>query len=164
MRRLLSIALLAAWASAQTASIEGIVTSLTTGSPLPRVHVVLKNPADNSGSQYGAETKDYGRFSIDGIAAARSYVLSGGRVGYATGRISLTLQRDEKRNNIELKLAPVGTISGRITDSSGEPVEHGTVAVVADADKAGRPTRDSRGTGRFVSGSRSCGRFLHAPR
>lgn len=120
------ILLYAACASAQTASIEGVVTSSITGSPLAHVQVVLKNPADNTGNQYAAQATDDGKFSITGIPATRDYVLSGARAGYALGRVSLTLGRDEKRI-VPLKLVPTGAITGRITDSAGEPVEHGRV-------------------------------------
>lgn len=126
MRGLAWIVFCAASASAQTASIEGVVTSSITGSPLVRVQVVLKNPADNSGSQFGAQTTDDGRFSITGILATRDYVLSAARPGYAPGRVSLVLQRNERRI-IQFKLVPTGAISGRITNSAGEPIERARV-------------------------------------
>jgi hypothetical protein len=126
MRGLVWIVFWAACASAQTASIEGVVTSSITGSPLARVQMVLKNPADDSGSQYGAQTTDDGKFSITGVPATRDYVLSGTRAGYALGRISLTLQRNEKRI-IQLRLVPTGAITGQITDSAGGPIEYASV-------------------------------------
>jgi hypothetical protein len=88
--------------------------------------MVLKNPADDSASQYGAQTTDDGKFSIIGVQAIRDYVLSGTRAGYALGRVSLTLQRKEKRI-IQLTLVPTGAITGRITDSAGGPIEHASV-------------------------------------
>lgn len=142
MRGLLWIVVLAGYASAQTASIEGAVTSSITGSPLARVHVFLKNPADNAGAQYGAETADDGRFSITGVPATREYALSGARAGYALGRISLTLQRDEKRI-IQLKLVPTGAITGRITDSAGEPIER--ARVIAEGPDRKESTTDEDG-------------------
>jgi hypothetical protein len=77
MRQLFSIVALASCACAQTASIQGIVASSVTGSALARVHVVLKNPTDNSGPEYGAQTTDDGRFSITGVPATRAYIIGG---------------------------------------------------------------------------------------
>src|SRR5215469_6084024 len=127
MKRFFWIAVFAWSASGQTASIEGVVTSSATGSALARVHVVLKNPSDNAGPEYGAQTTDDGSFSITGIRATRDYILSAAHAGYSTGRISLTLERDEKRRNADLRLVPVGAIRGRITDAAGEPAENVTV-------------------------------------
>jgi hypothetical protein len=50
-----------------------------------RVHVVLKNPTDNSGPEYGAQTTDDGHFSISGVPATRAYILNAARVGYSIG-------------------------------------------------------------------------------
>jgi uncharacterized protein (DUF2141 family) len=143
MRTLFWIAALAFCASGQTASIQGIVTSSVTGSAIARVDVVLKNPTDNSGPAYGAQTTDDGRFSITSIPATRAYILTAARAGYATGRINVTLDRDENRGNVDLKLVPVGAISGRITDSAGEPVEH--ASVTAEGVDSKRATTDENG-------------------
>jgi Carboxypeptidase regulatory-like domain len=142
MRGLVWIVVCAACAWAQTASVEGVATSSITGSPLAHVHVVLKNPADNAGAQYGAETADDGRFSMTGVPATRDYVLSGARAGYALGRISLTLQRDEKRI-VQLKLVPTGAITGRITGSAGEPIER--ARVIAEGPDRKESTTDEDG-------------------
>jgi Carboxypeptidase regulatory-like domain len=143
MRHLFSIVALASCALAQTASIQGIVTSSLTGSALARVHVVLKNPSDNSGPAYGAETSDDGRFSISGVPATRAYILNAARVGYATFRMSVTLERDENRKNLDLRLTPVGAIRGRITDFAGEPAEN--LTVIADGVDSKRAITDENG-------------------
>jgi Carboxypeptidase regulatory-like domain len=72
MRTLFSIVSLACCASGQTAAIQGMVTSSVSGSALAPVHIVLKNPTDDSGPEYGAQTTDDGRFSITGIPATRA--------------------------------------------------------------------------------------------
>jgi hypothetical protein len=155
MRTFLWIATFASWAWGQTASIEGVVTSSVTGSALAHAHVVLKNPSDDSGPEYGAQTTDDGRFSITGIPATRAYILTAARAGYATGRISLTLERDEKRRNADLRLVPVGAIRGRITDSAGEPAENVTVS--ADGVDIKRATTDENG--QFRIGGLSPGKY-----
>jgi uncharacterized protein (DUF2141 family) len=155
MRGLFGIVALASIAYAQTASVEGLVISSITGAPLARVQLHLKNSADNSGAQYGAQTTEDGHFSITGIAAARSYVLSAERAGFAVGRMSLLLQGDEKRKNITLKLVPVGAISGRILDSAGNPLEHATVTAEG-ADKKDATTDEN---GRYRIGGLGPGRY-----
>jgi uncharacterized protein (DUF2141 family) len=153
MRQLFSIVALASCAFGQTASIQGIVTSSATGSALARVHVVLKNPA---GQEYGAQTTDDGKFSITGIPATRGeYILTAARVGYAIGRISLALERDENRKNADLKLMPVGAIRGCITDSAGEPAEN--VTVTADGVDSKRAITDENG--RFRIGGLAPGKY-----
>lgn len=155
MRIFLWIAVFAPWASGQTASIEGVVTSSVTGSALARVHVVLKTPSDNSGPTYGAQTADDGSFSITGIPATKDYILTAARASYATGRITLTLARDEKRKNADLKLVPVGAIRGRVTDSKGEPAEK--VTVTAEGVDRKRATTDENGE--FRIGGLAPGRY-----
>ena len=155
MKIFLWIAVFALWVSGQTASIEGVVTGSVTGSALARVHVVLKNPSDNSGPAYGAQTTDDGSFSITGIPATRDYILTATRAGYATGRITLTLARDEKRRNTDLKLVPVGAIRGRVTDSKGEPAEK--VTVTAEGFDRKRTTTDENGE--FRIGGLAPGRY-----
>jgi hypothetical protein len=125
-KTMLLIAALTSRAWGQTASVSGVVTDSLTGAPLPRVHVVLKDPADNAAVQYGAQTTDAGKFSITGIAPG-SYSVSGERVGFARSRINTTLKADDKTANLELKLLPVGAIMGRITDAEGQPVDRASV-------------------------------------
>jgi uncharacterized protein (DUF2141 family) len=155
MKRLFSIVALASCAFGQTASVQGIVTSSATGSALARVQVVLKNPTDNSGPAYGAQTSDDGRFSISGVPATRAYILNAARVGYATFRMSVTLERDENRKNVNLKLTPVGAIRGRITDSAGEPAEN--LTVTADGVDSKRAITDENG--RFRIGGLTPGKY-----
>jgi hypothetical protein len=51
----------------------------------------------------------------------------------------------EKKDNFQMKLVPVGTISGRVLDADGQPVD----AIPVQAEQGGRPQRagvtDDRG-------------------
>jgi protocatechuate 3,4-dioxygenase beta subunit len=131
MRKLLMIAALGPCMWGQTASVEGLVTNSLTGERLARAHVILKDPANKTGVQYGAQTTDEGKFSVAGIAPG-SYLVSGERVGFGTlpsdqGRARVTLKADDKKSDLEVKLTPVGVITGRVTDAEGEPVERASV-------------------------------------
>ena len=123
---------LAAAALAQTqdepASLSGTVTHTVTGAPILRAHVTLRAATPNA-STYGAMTNAEGKFSITGIPAGayQAFVvragffmpaLPGGRVG-----VAVTLSAAEKKEDFKLRLAPLGSISGRVVDAQGEPVE-----------------------------------------
>ena len=127
----LLIVVLCARASGQTASVEGVVTNSLTGAPLAHVHVILRDPSQNDGVQYGAETRPEGNFSISGIKPG-SYMVSGERVGFVMrrgvgSRLSVTLGANDKTGDLRLKLTPGGAITGHITDADGDPVGRATV-------------------------------------
>jgi hypothetical protein len=130
---LLAFPLAAQTDSGKTASIEGVVTDSVTGAPIPRVHVMLNGSIDGLPGIYGATAAVDGKFSITGITPG-SYSLAGQRVGFVAmpgqGNITrLTLKADDHKTDVNLKLAPTGAITGRITDANGEPVEGASVEV-----------------------------------
>ncbi len=119
----------AGWA--QTATVEGIVTNSLTGAPLPRVHVTLRDPGDTAATQYGALTTEDGKFSIQRIKPG-SYAVTGSRVGFVMARgarLSLSLKGDDKNGDLSVQLTPTGSISGRVTDAEGKPLEGAAVFV-----------------------------------
>ena len=119
----------AAWS--QTAAVEGTATNSLTGAPLPRVHVILRDPGDTTATQYGALTSDDGKFSIQSIKPG-SYAVTGSRVGFAMARgarLRLNLKADDKDGELRVQLTPVGAISGRVTDADGNPLEGAAVIV-----------------------------------
>jgi hypothetical protein len=157
MRKLLMIVMIVAlgpcmWG--QTASVEGLVTNSLTGERLARVHVILKDPANKTGVQYGAQTTDEGKFSVARIAPG-SYLVSGERVGFASGRARVTLNADYKKSDFEVKLTPVGAITGRVTDAEGEPVERASV-IAEGAEKKEAGTDEN---GEFRIGGLAPGKY-----
>ena len=131
IRVTLLVAALCCEASGQTAPgqaphVEGVVVDSLTGAPLPRVRVTLKDLAAAVTEQYGAQSTEEGKFSVDGVKPG-SYSVVGQRVGYVMPRVKVTVKVDDKPSSVQLQLVPVGGISGRITDSDGEPVEHASV-------------------------------------
>jgi hypothetical protein len=154
MRKLLTIVAFASSAWGQTASVDGVVTNSLTGSPLARVHVILKDPANKTSVQYGAQTTDDGKFSVAGIAPG-SYSVSGERVGFARGRVYVTLKADDKKSDLEVRLTQVGAITGRVTDAEGEPVERASV-IAEGAEKKEAGTDEN---GQFRIGGLAPGKY-----
>ena len=143
----LSISALCSSAWGQTAAVEGVVTNSLTGAPLPRVHVILKDPASSAGVQYGAQTSDDGKFSIGGINAG-AWSFSCERVGFvmprgASGSVNVVLKADDKTGDIQLKMIPAGAITGRVTDADGEPLER--ASVIAEGLTRKETTTDEKG-------------------
>jgi protocatechuate 3,4-dioxygenase beta subunit len=130
----------------QIASVEGVVTNSLTGAPLPRVNVVLQDPDESTATRYGALTMPDGKFSVSGLKPG-TYSVTGERIGFVTPigfDARVTVKADDEKNDFQLKLVPVGAITGRITDAEGKPVEGAGVRV--DAPSAGREsTTDEQG-------------------
>jgi hypothetical protein len=110
------------------ASIEGTVTNSLTGEPLVRAHVALRGSGSNARS-YGALTTAEGKFSVTSVAPG-TYQASAERAGFfapsgTDGRttVEIVLRGGDKKDNLKLKLAPLGAITGRVLDADGGPME-----------------------------------------
>ena len=92
------------WASAQEASLQGVVLSSSTGGPLEAVSVTL----DVGGhSLYGVITDRNGFYQIGQIRPG-TYVLRARLVGYREHQQQVTLAADERgRVNFRLEIEPV---------------------------------------------------------
>lgn len=125
----------------KAASVEGIVINSLTAAPLPRVNIILQSETARYGTTSGAD----GRFALS-VATPDSYRISGERVGFAPavpeGERAVTVKPGEKKTGIEVRLAPTGTITGRVTDADGEPVEG---AMVTAEGARGWTTTDEKG-------------------
>jgi len=120
---------LAAQTSDKPASVQGTVTNSVTGLPIPRAHVTLQGAFDGKRVLYGATSGADGRFSFTGITPGQ-YVAEAERVGFVRNqggsprdRNTVQLSPDENKTGVEIRLTPTGSITGRVTDSDGEPVE-----------------------------------------
>lgn len=135
-------------ANEKPASVEGEVRNSVTGMPIERAHVALRRFNNGGWDKYGAMTNAEGKFTITGIPAA-PYQVTLDRVGFVAPlevtRNQLALKAGEKKDNFQMKLVPVGTISGRVLDADGQPVD----AISVQAEQGGRPQRtgvtDDRG-------------------
>jgi protocatechuate 3,4-dioxygenase beta subunit len=164
MRAIRSSALLLAAAAAwsqqtapEPASIEGTVLHSLTGAPLPRAHVTLRGSGPNA-KAYGATTTAEGKYSINGIVPG-TYQALATRVGFfapmGTGgrtTIAVSLREGDKKRDVNLRLAPLGSISGRVVDAEGEPVESALVWTDSGQGQfsAIRDTTDDKGRFRLV--------------
>jgi hypothetical protein len=154
------------------ATVTGSVTNSLTGEPILRAHVLLRisvqeNPDTNPSPQaYGALTSREGTFTISRLPPGR-YTVSADRIGFvppavmlanggATGNAMITLGPGEKKEDLKLTLTPTGAITGRVLDSSGEPVPN--VAVQAEGGNGSQgATTDEQG--RYRIGSLRPGKY-----
>lgn len=114
-------------AGQEPASLGGVVTNEVTGAGVPRVHISLW--AFVTQRKYGAMTDADGKFSITGMPEG-TYGMLTTRAGFATppgSGIQVKLRAGERKEDLRLPLRPTGSITGRVMDATGEPVEFATV-------------------------------------
>jgi hypothetical protein len=118
----------AAWT--QEAQLEGLAVDLSTGEPLAGVQVRLFSiPGDTESRAYGALSDRGGRFSI-GRMQAGTYVCLGEKSGYVAMRKNgsafpnVTVKAGEHQTGFKLELMPRSTISGRVLDENGDPMQN----------------------------------------
>jgi hypothetical protein len=112
-----------------TASIEGrVVTS--TGAPMQGARIQLLSGilSDYQMSVATIETDAEGRFSFKGLNPGPAQ-LEVTRTGYGRHGQGITLGADQHLTDIVVRLTRLGTIAGRITDETGDPVSRVTVGI-----------------------------------
>ena len=152
MRMLFFIAAIAAIADAQdpTGGVTGIVRDAVSHQPLKKAMVTV-NPTQFMGAQtqnFGpksATTDVSGTFSIDNLPAGK-YQLTVQHQNYPQGRMgairkTVAINAGEKAGPIEVELIPPGTISGRILDEDGDPLN----GCFAQAHPAAHPEQGAQG-------------------
>jgi hypothetical protein len=124
------------------ASVQGEVRDAISGLPIERAHVSLRRFGNGGWDRYGAQTNAEGKFTIQGIPPG-GYQVAMDRVGYVVpaevGRNQFMLHAAEAKENLKLKLIPVGSISGRVLDADGAPLE----GLSVEAEAAGRSERSA---------------------
>ena len=112
-----------------TASIVGRLLDATTGQPIARGVVVLREVA--SRDQRVVSTSDTGEFVLVELPAA-AYSLHASALGYV-GRqfgqrhaldegVPIALRTGESRRGVDVVLRPGGAITGRVTTENGQPL------------------------------------------
>ncbi len=144
--------------------VEGTVTHSLTGAPILRAHVALRGVGPQAKS-YGALTNTEGKFSIAGVFPG-TYRAAAERVGFfapaeAGGRttIEVALGAGEKKDDLKFRLAPLGSISGRVVDAEGEPVEAALVTIDTRQISSASPHESTDDQGRFRLGGLLPGRY-----
>ncbi len=122
----------------ETSVIEGFVVRLGTGETLANAQLILR-PEQGRRPVFGAITDLDGRFRMANISPG-SYRLHVERDGYVDqqyGQVSparpgtvLVLEPGQEVTDVVISLVPTGSISGRIFDEDGAPVEGATVRVL----------------------------------
>jgi protocatechuate 3,4-dioxygenase beta subunit len=118
--------------AAQPASLEGTVVNQATGQPIAGVHVRFVT-GDFSDIQivYGAISDRAGQFSVTNMKPGL-YVVVAERTGFvaapsakpATPVAFVPLKPGQHLAGYKLEMTPHATISGRVVDEYGDPVQH----------------------------------------
>ncbi len=151
------ILLLFAAAQSKPATVEGSVTNSVSGQPVKRASVALRDLHGNEA--YRAVTSSAGKFHFDSVEPGR-YVASAQADGYSTVYKTARTQRlfvaaaEQAVTGIHIDVAPLGVISGQITDDAGEPIPRMGVIVFRShngrASIAGLISTDDRGRYRLI--------------
>ncbi|HZT75052.1 MAG TPA: carboxypeptidase-like regulatory domain-containing protein [Vicinamibacterales bacterium] len=133
-----------------TGAIAGRV-STPDGRPLPHAVVRLLGASAPVPDQSTTSDAD-GRYDFDGIAGGR-YRIAAAKSGYAPptrsdivimglpmfgAGPSVTLGEDEKREDVDITLARLGSVSGFVFDERGDPIQGATVQVLRVRFERGR--------------------------
>lgn len=117
---------------------------------------VLSNPqvfASKVGSTSGAVTSfdpDGKTFTITGLAAG-SYTLYASAVGYIPQTREVDLAANSTpEEDFSLAVQPVGTVTGRVTDSSGHGINHIAVSVLSTAPYGGLGQGETDADGNYT--------------
>jgi protocatechuate 3,4-dioxygenase beta subunit len=124
---------------AQDTLVDGTAIDSANGRPLAGVHVrVFTIGASGNLGSYGALTDRDGHFSISGIKPG-SYLYFGQKTGYVSLRKggggaavpfdTLSLKAGDKLTGMKLEMQPRATISGRVLDEYGDPMQNVNVQV-----------------------------------
>lgn len=137
--RLLLFLLSAVVALAQT-QVDGTAIDALTGQPLAGVHVILRTPQ----KRYGAMTAADGHFSVVALPPD-TYSLTAGKNSYVGPEpVTISLQSGDHKRDLELKMVPAGSISGRVLDSDGDPAD-GVFLTAIRGEPAGYGTTNDDG-------------------
>jgi uncharacterized surface anchored protein len=118
--------------------IAGTAVSKADGNPLGRARVVLSN-VKNQQKFLSVVTSEEGKFEFTELPAGK-YSLFGAKRGFVSAGLdqhegystAIVTGPDFDTGRLTLRLAPVGVITGRVFDESGEPVRNANVIAYVD--------------------------------
>jgi hypothetical protein len=138
-------------AKEKPASLDGSVVNSVTGEPILRAHVTLRHLSAQGQKLYGALTGPDGKFSVTTMPAG-TYMVTAERTGFAArpgDQSQFKLSPGEAKAEVKLKLVPTGSITGRVLDSEGEPIESVMVSAIMDGNTFSSSTTDEKGSFRL---------------
>ncbi|MEP7354388.1 MAG: carboxypeptidase-like regulatory domain-containing protein [Acidobacteriota bacterium] len=143
------------------AHVEGTVVSIT-GEAIPRAQVRLMPAATLAAITAGpppnstATSDDKGKFVFDNVDPGRNYQLRATRPGFNTANYgarsanttgtSLSLEAGTSLKGLVITMTPQGVISGKITDSNGDPLKSVIVTAMRSGYQRGARTLVTTGT------------------
>jgi hypothetical protein len=130
--------------SNETFTISGTVVNSVTGEPIARALV-----RTNGTAQHAVFTDSAGHFQINGLPAVQASLLAQ-KPGYSIphdgpGSLSDWFQIGPDTTSLTVKLIPEGAIYGRVTDSSGQAIEHIPLRLTCRTLREGRKRWEQRG-------------------
>ena len=121
------------------ARLEGSVVSLT-GAPVPRAQLRLQMIQSGQLENFTATTDDAGKFVFENVEPGLYNTLTAQRPGFVQGRYGarsatspgapLQVEPGAALKGLTITMTPQGVISGRITDSNGDPVQNVQVTLL----------------------------------
>ena len=143
-----SVCTLVAQPKPGTGSIEGHVFNSLTSAPVRKATVNLTAPQ----IRLVADTDAAGRFEFTGLPPG-TYRLSGSHAGFLDhlARRPILLGVDDHVTDAEIRLPPQGSISGRVLDEDGEPVDPASVLIFKQIYLDGRKQWDGISVNAFVN-------------
>jgi hypothetical protein len=121
-------------------SVAGKAVNAVTGEPLKKTHITLQGTtSDSAGTGASVTTEPDGTFLLKEVEPG-TYRLNANRTGFAPtsygarklagGGTDLKLTAGQAMQDIVLRLQPQAVVTGRITDTDGEPVANVLVSLV----------------------------------
>lgn len=154
---------------AQTARVEGTVRTVT-GEPVARATIQMVNSAgtffisangDRGLAGFTATTDDSGKFVLENVQPGRNYRLIAMKTGFLDSTLptQLTVNSGETIRDLVIQMAEQGVVTGRVIDSSGNPLVGASVSLqqsrYANGGRllvaAAAQTTDDRGVYRFAN-------------
>ena len=118
-------------------TIAGVITDTRTGQPIPNARIRLR-PRDP-----GAATDANGRYHLQSQALSpRTYTLWVESSGYGKESVTFLVSESETRIEVNTSLSPGATITGRVLDTRGQPVQGAEVGL---SNSRGSATTDALG-------------------
>jgi 5-hydroxyisourate hydrolase-like protein (transthyretin family) len=128
-------------------SIQGQVLNGLTGEPIRKVEVTLMPSGAMPKTSLAGVTDASGRFSFEQVEPGK-YYLTAQKTGFLQGRYGarsqmssgtpLSVAAGQSLKDLAFKLMPQGSISGRVLDDEGEPIQNAMVQVLAERSFRGK--------------------------